>query len=117
MVSILAYRSGEIHSDESARSAHRAIRKVHRRRHAQCFGVPPDIALEQLSAVDGAQISKACCRTLMRWRKDEAGKADFSSRCAASSGGHILRPRVRSRTRSRYALKADIRQLAAISRR
>src|SRR5436190_7106615 len=110
MVSVLACDSGEIHSDESARCTHRAIRKVYRRRYAQCFGVPPDIALEQRKAVDAEETSQALLSdaSLMRGRKNEAGKGDFSSRCSASSGVRVLRPRICPRNRSRYAPKADI---------
>src|ERR1700688_4248134 len=116
MVSVLACHSRNIHSDGSARSAHRAIREVYRRRYAQCFGVPSNIALEQRKAADGNETGEAFLldASPMRWRKNGARKGDFFSRCSAGSAVRVLWPCVRSRNRSRYALKADTRQLADI---
>src|ERR1700737_4268684 len=99
MVTVLACHSGEIHSDESARRAHRTTREIYRRRYAQCFGVSPDIALEQRKAVDGEETNEALLSdaSLTRWRKNEAGKGDFCSRCGVSSVVRALRRRVCAR--------------------
>src|ERR1700738_149022 len=117
MVSVLAYHASEIHSDESARRAHRTTREIYRRRYAQCYGVSSDIALEQRKAVDREETSEALLpdASLMRWRKNEARKGDFSSRRGVNSAVRVLLPRDCSRARSRRALEAPIRQLADIS--